>query len=504
MGRAQPSAMTGASPPPTQPAAVAAFLRGLERRARLLAQVQAGDPASAARALDVTARVFTADAAQWPLAQWPRQYWRLLLSVPAMRQPGTAPVALLPGIARLAPAPRAAILLHLVAGLDDADAAAALGIAVDAYQARIRDALPRDALGQPDVDVWRAWRAASQRALDALPEAMPVAGTAAPANAKPDAPRLRTIDGHDRHRRRLRWLWLGVALCAAALVATFLLHPRGRALLGEWRNPVHVTPLPPADAPQARFDPGDPALHPDLALLQAPADLRLARELPLLAWLATENATAAQATDTDTSAAAATSTTSATPVVAPTPDASTLAQRLKAWDRLPPQARAAQRGAWAEWQALTDAERTALRAAAARFDALPLDQQRGCATATHSCRSTRTAAGIWARGWAATGQGSSRYLLSSRLTSARRCWNCCAKPRPRISKRWRDWPRPPHRRIAQPCAATSWRRRPRSGRPGCRGGCSARRRPPPAQQRRYMETRPIIAAALTANASSTE
>lgn len=377
MGRAQPSAMTGASPPPTQPAAVAAFLRGLERRARLLAQVQAGDPASAARALDVTARVFTADAAQWPLAQWPRQYWRLLLSVPAMRQPGTAPVALLPGIARLAPAPRAAILLHLVAGLDDADAAAALGIAVDAYQARIRDALPRDALGQPDVDVWRAWRAASQRALDALPEAMPVAGTAAPANAKPDAPRLRTIDGQDRHRRRLRWLWLGVALCAAALVATFLLHPRGRALLGEWRNPVHVTPLPPADAPQARFDPGDPALHPDLALLQAPADLRLARELPLLAWLATENATAAQATDTDTSAAAATSTTPATPVVAPTPDASTLAQRLKAWDRLPPQARAAQRGAWAEWQALTDAERTTLRATAARFDALPLDQQRG-------------------------------------------------------------------------------------------------------------------------------
>ena len=374
MGRAQPPAMTGASPPPTPPAAVAAFLRGLERRARLLAQVQAGDPAAAARALDVAARVFTADAGQWPLAQWPRQYWRLLLSVPAMRQPGTAPASLLPGIARLAPTTRAAILLHLVAGLDDADAAAALGIDVDAYQTRIRDALPRDPLGQPDVDVWRAWRAASQRALDALPEATTVAGTAAPANAAPDAPR--NTDDHDRHRRRLRWLWLGVVLCAAALVATFLLHPRGRALLDEWRNPVHVTPLPPADAPQARFDPDDPALHPDLALLQAPADLRLARELPLLAWLAAEDASAAQTTDADANGAVATSIAPAAPVVARTPDGSTLAQRLQAWDRLPPQARAAQRGAWAEWQALTDAERTTLRAAAARFDPLPLDQQR--------------------------------------------------------------------------------------------------------------------------------
>lgn len=376
MGRAQPLAMTGASPPPTQPAAVAAFLRGLERRARLLAQVQAGDPAAAARALDVAARVFTADAGQWPLAQWPRQYWRLLLSVPAMRQPGTAPASLLPGIARLAPAPRAAILLHLVAGLDDADAAAALGIDVDTYQARIRDALPRDALGQPDVDVWRAWRAASQRALDALPEAPPAAGTPTAADATPDAPRIRTIDDHDRHRRRLRWLWLGVALCAAALVATFLLHPRGRALLDQWRNPVHVTPLPPADAPKARFDAGDPALHPDLALLQTPAELRLARELPLLAWLASEDASAAQTTDPNANGAAAAPIASEVPVVTPTPDTSTLAQRLQAWDRLPPRTRAAQRGAWEEWQALTDAERTNVRTAAARFDALPLDQQR--------------------------------------------------------------------------------------------------------------------------------
>lgn len=363
--------MTGTPPPALPSMALPAFLRGLQRRARLLAVVQAGDPAAAARALDVTARVFAADAGQWPLAQWPRHYWRLLLSTPAMRQPGTAPASLLPGIARLAPAPRAAVLLQLVAGLDDTDAAAALGIDITVYQARIRDALPRDALGRPDVDVWRAWRAAAQRALEALPEGAPAADTPTAANTTPDAPR--NTDDHDRHRRRLRWLWWGVALCAAALIATFLLHPRGRALLDERRNPVHVSPLPPAAAPKARFDAGDPALHPDLALLQAPAELRLARELPLLAWLAAQEADAQQVSDATGVAAA--SATAGMPAVASASDASTLARRMQAWDRLPPLTRAWQRGAWAEWLALTDTERAQLRAAAGRFDALPADQR---------------------------------------------------------------------------------------------------------------------------------
>ena len=63
-----------------------------------------------------------------PLAQWPQQYWRLLLATPSLRHAAkTEPNALLPGIARLAPERRAAVLLHLVAGLEDDVAAAALG-----------------------------------------------------------------------------------------------------------------------------------------------------------------------------------------------------------------------------------------------------------------------------------------------------------------------------------------------------------------------------------------
>lgn len=376
--------MTRSDPRPPPSAAVAAFLRGLDRRARLLALVQCGEADAAARALDATARVFAGEAAQWPIAQWPRQYWRLLQSAPSMRQVGTGTAAgnPLPGIARLPPPVRAALLLHLVGALEDADAAAALGLDIEAYQLRIRDALPRDALGQPDLDVWRAWRAAAQRALDALPDAAPEA-SASPSAATPDN---QVTDA--RHRRRLRWLWLGVALCVAALVASFFLHPRGRELLDAWRNQVQVDALPPADAPKARFDPARLALHPDHALLDDPATLPLARQLPFLAWLAAEAEAAAKPADAGAAgmpaAANGLAVAPTVPAVAPAPapalvveptPGDSIAQRLQAWDRLSPRQRGERRGAVAEWMALPVQEQAQLRTQAARLAALPAAEQ---------------------------------------------------------------------------------------------------------------------------------
>ena len=118
--------MTPATPDAPSPAAVTAFLRGLDRRARLFASVQAGDALAAQHALGVVARVFTGEAGQWPIAEWPRQYWRLLLAAPSLRKPPSqVSTPQLPGIGRLAVEARAAVLLHLVAALDDVDAAAA-------------------------------------------------------------------------------------------------------------------------------------------------------------------------------------------------------------------------------------------------------------------------------------------------------------------------------------------------------------------------------------------
>ena len=296
MRRAQPSAMTTPPAPASSPPAIAAFVRGVGQRARLLATVQAGAAKPAEQALAVVARVFASEAGQWPIAQWPQQYWRLLLSTPHLRQPGAPETGLpLPGIAKLPPTQRAAILLQLVAELDDATAATALGTSVGAYQDAIRNGLPGDAMGQPDVDVWRAWRAAAQRELA---NAEPVPDTLVPESRAATASRLAVSARTERTpvsadggleaapRHHVRWLWLGVAICVLAFATTFFLHPAGRAVIQRWTATIKVHPLPAADPPKARFDAGDPALHPDRELLAAPEEAAHAADLALLSWLA--------------------------------------------------------------------------------------------------------------------------------------------------------------------------------------------------------------------------
>ena len=355
------------------PPAAAAFLRGAGRRALLFVRVQAGGhEAAAGQALQVASSVFASEAGQWPIAEWPRRFWQLLLATPALRRaPDMASGALLPGIARLPAGQRAAVLLHLVAGLDETDAAAALGSDVAGYQARIRDALPRDMLGQPDLDVWRAWRAQAERELARMPEPPPPAAPrpqAAAAAPVPAAAPVSHPDADARHRRRMRWLWLALLLCALAMAVTFVLHPRGRELIEQWRMQVRVEPLGPAQAPRARFDPGDLAGHPDRALLAAPAELELARELPLLAWLAVASA----APEADPVLLLLLPDAAAPPPPAPAvPPGDALALRARAWDALAPAQRARQRGAWSAWRGLTAAERNQLRALAARWRQLP-------------------------------------------------------------------------------------------------------------------------------------
>ena len=355
--------MTTPTPTPPQSTAIAAFLRGVERRAWLLARAQSGQPVAAQRALAVTQQVFVSDAEQWPIAQWPLQYWRLLLSVPAMGQAtDTATDTPLPAIAQLPPAIRAAVLLHLVVCLDETEAAAALDCEVASYQQRIRDALPRDAHGQPDIAVWRQWRDAVQQALEAPDLVTPTQAAATPQASLQTPPPQATPTAASApstaagsanppphpHRHLLRWLWLGVALGLLALVATFFLHPRGRVLWNEWHNRVRVEALPAAAAPKARFDPSDAANDPDRALFAAPQELALATDLPLLAWLSTQPD--------------------------PLPEA-TASIPLPQWHRTNLRQTAWLRGVWGEWQALPEPERASLRSTATHFFGLPAQQQ---------------------------------------------------------------------------------------------------------------------------------
>lgn len=354
MTRDQAPAMTQTASPPPQSAAISAFLRGVERRAQLLASIQTGDMESAHKAVVVAVRVFTQDADKWPIPQWPLQFWRLLLSTPAMGRQEAGSHSPLPGVTRLPPTQRAAVLLHLVAALQEADAAGALGIDVAHYQQRIREALPKSALGQPDLDVWRAWSAAAQRALDKLPDAP----TTAPAvSANTAEPPRRTAPPHPQ-ARSLRWLWLALGLLAAAFLATFFINTqRQHRLQDSWFPNFEQQPLPETN-PKARFDPNDATLDPDRAMLVAPQELRLALQLPLLAWLSVEAGDPAQPAAGVEAAARTT----------PWPPA------LPAWPA-PPVQRIQLRDAWAQWQQLSDSERQQLCDEATRFAALT-DAQR--------------------------------------------------------------------------------------------------------------------------------
>ena len=362
--------MTPAAPPPT-PAAVAAFLRGLDKRARLFAAAQAGDASRGDRALAAVARVFAAEAGQWPLAQWPQQYWRLLLAAPSLRH-GAAPAAdaLLPGIARLAPGPRAAVLLHLVARLADEAAAAALGQSVQDYQATIRDSLPRNQLGQPDVDVWRAWRATVQRELERAAESPPLAKPVfAPAPPVATGPAPATAHG-------TRWLWLGVGVCVLAFAAAFFIHPAGREVVAHWFATIKREPLPPAAAPKARFDAGELTLHPDRERLAAPHEAAMADDLALFAWLANaSDPAAADAVPLPVADAAAQPAT-----LAAADEAAALVRRAQRWDALPPRLRGLQRGHWQAWRTLAPGERVLLRGIGQRYTQLSMEQRQALRT----------------------------------------------------------------------------------------------------------------------------
>ena len=379
--------MTPASAPPS-PAAVAAFLRGFDKRAQLFASVQAGDATRGARALSVVARVFAAEASQWPLAQWPQQYWRLLLATPSLRHAAApAPYPVLPGVARLPPEPRAAVLLHLVAGLTDEAAAPALGLSVPAYQAMIRDSLPRNDLGQPDVDVWRAWQATVQRELARAAEPPPLAKQAAQPTPSPSPAATPAAELPASHG--VRWLWLGVAACALAFAAAFFIHPAGREVIHQWFATIKREPLP-AAAPKARFDARDLALHPDRELLASPQEAWFAERLALLAWLAT-------ATDPNV------------PDAVPLPildetrrprvmdagsEAMSLPRRMQRWDALPARVRGEQRGHWQAWRALAPGERVQLRAIGLRVRQLSVEDQQAL-QGRFATQSSDARAGWW-------------------------------------------------------------------------------------------------------------
>ena len=120
------------APTPLSSSALAAFVRGIERRALVVAEFQTGEVLVAERAVAVAMRAFVPAAVDQPMAGWSTHFWRLLATTPQLRD--TAADGLWPQdlahLSQLADADRMALLLRIGAGLDEQQAAEVLGVPV--------------------------------------------------------------------------------------------------------------------------------------------------------------------------------------------------------------------------------------------------------------------------------------------------------------------------------------------------------------------------------------
>jgi hypothetical protein len=267
------------SPSQSAEAAITAFLHGIERRAWVFARAQCGEEALAEQAVGLAIREFRWDCGGKPLSSWPRDFWSILLAQPALLQ----------GQSRLLPeltvGPRAALLLRLVAGLDIAHAAQVLGVSEAAYRAALAHALEQlHAAGRESANL-ESLREQLQQEIRQAPTVFRTAAKSAPYGDETDGPAAGSPEQDDAvdadPARWHPWLKAALALVLLAFVLSFFWQPWHSLAPGESEPlpPEEIAALAPADASAA-------VTHPDFALLAAPEDEALARDLAFYIWLA--------------------------------------------------------------------------------------------------------------------------------------------------------------------------------------------------------------------------
>ncbi len=285
-----------ATPGSKRPApALAAFMRGVERRGAVLAELQCGDSASGDAALAVAMAEFRQTAGDTVMDDWPRRFWALLLAQPALksRTPVAIAVDATDRLGELGSGPRAALLLRLAAGLDETGAAAVLGVRTQTYRLALQRGLPHQPDGRADPRAWDALRDQIHRRIKTLPEPrLDRLARARETALRGDAIRSPlTPAGHSAApvRARPAWLmpvlWALLAVCVLAMVATFL--PPWQQWTGR-AGPVDPrTDALPEQAPASRYGTEAAAvLHRDFDLLADPQGVALAADFPFHAWLA--------------------------------------------------------------------------------------------------------------------------------------------------------------------------------------------------------------------------
>lgn len=286
------------------PAALAAFLRGVERRGAVLAELQCGDARGGDAALTAAMVDFRAAAGQAPMAAWPRTFWARLLAQPRLRHRTAVAIALdaTDSLAELGSGPRAALLLRLAAGLPEADAAAVLGVAEPTYRLALRRALPSHPDGRADPEAWQRLREQVHRRIKTLPQdrLLRLAGAREAAllgQAAGVSPPADAVLPPAWPRPLLPLVWTLLALCVAGLAATFWWPGDGAGSAGGDGAPVRVQPLPAAQAPASGYGRESGLIaHRDFALLTDPLAEANSRDLDFHSWLAAQDAAAADGT----------------------------------------------------------------------------------------------------------------------------------------------------------------------------------------------------------------
>jgi hypothetical protein len=283
------------------PAALSAFLRGIERRAAVFAELQCGDIVIGERALAAAMRAFRNHASAAPMVEWPQRFWTLLTATPGLRQPGQEngwPSGL-EALAGLDPADRRALLLRLAAGLEEEPAAAAAGMDAAGYRAALAAACPRDLHGDPDAAAWRVLAEAVQQKLRNLPpdqlarltrlREAAIEGTRQAPRVEDD-PRARPVPT-PRSTPRRHWRWAGMAAVAVALalaLAATWYWPSGSGdddRSNPWADPqIEIESLPESEPAARLTDAQALLLHPDRELLLDPEEPALSSDAAFLAW----------------------------------------------------------------------------------------------------------------------------------------------------------------------------------------------------------------------------
>ncbi|AWV06099.1 RNA polymerase sigma factor sigma-70 region 4 domain-containing protein [Marilutibacter maris] len=287
-------------------AALAAFMRGVERRAAVLAELQAGDAAIGDAAVEAALYAFRSETDYLSMNEWPQCFWAVLLAQPSLQRHVGVSIALeaTDRLAELGHGPRAAVLLHMAAGLGEDDAARVMGISPASYRLALHKAMADPGGGLSGEQVWLQLREQVQRRIRGLSEARQsrlaqaretaLAGALPEPAAEAPMPRVEPRPSPSPRRRGLiALLWLLLALCALAFVATFWWPFRGLGPFASWSpaidGAVRVEPLPAAEPPARTYD-GVAALvaHPDFERLADPENAAIADDLAFYSWLAAE------------------------------------------------------------------------------------------------------------------------------------------------------------------------------------------------------------------------